>query len=76
MKKYVKPELYYERFELTQTIADCAWEVQLNGSYDCVAKGDAKYGLSGKILFTEDRHCNTYEYCYMASTDGLRTFQS
>ena len=27
MKNYVKPELFYERYELSQHIADCAWEV-------------------------------------------------
>lgn len=76
MKKYIKPELYYERFELSQTIADCAWEVNNANSYTCVANGDARYGLQGKTLFTEDRACNAYEYCYMASNDGLRTFKS
>ena len=25
MKKYVKPEIYYENFELSQHIADCGW---------------------------------------------------
>ena len=76
MKKYVKPELYYERFELTQTIADCAWQVNDNPYGTCTSVGDPKYGLDGKVLFTEDRGCNAYEYCYMASTDGLRTFKS
>lgn len=76
MKKYIKPELYYERFELSQTIADCAWELNANTSAACEGIGDPKYGLDGKILFTEDRGCTTTQYCYMAATDGLRTFKS
>lgn len=76
MKKYVKPELYYERFELTQIIADCAWQMNNASTYVCEGEGDTKFGLAGKVLFTEDRSCNAYEYCYMAATDGLRTFQS
>ena len=45
MKKYVKPELYYERFELTQTIADCAWQMNNASSYVCEGEGDTKLGL-------------------------------
>lgn len=26
VKKYVKPELFYEHYELSQHIADCTWE--------------------------------------------------
>ena len=26
MKPYIKPELFYERYEVSQHIADCAWE--------------------------------------------------
>lgn len=28
VKKYVKPELFYEFYELSQHIADCAWELK------------------------------------------------
>ena len=41
MKKYVKPELFYERYELSEHIADCAWDY--NGStneYTCIAEPD------------------------------------
>ena len=29
MKRYIKPELFYERYEVSQHLADCAWEFQL-----------------------------------------------
>lgn len=36
MKKYVKPELFCEQFELTQHIADCAWELNLQSLDSCL----------------------------------------
>ena len=32
MKKYVKPELFYEHFELNQHIAACGWDMQEDGT--------------------------------------------
>lgn len=76
MKKYVKPELFYEQFTLTQTIADCMWELTGVSEYVCTAQGDEKYGLGGRVLFTEDRRCTDYEYCYMNSISTYRTLRS
>lgn len=40
MKKYVKPELFYEKYELTQHIADCAWELTNSTKDTCAAQAD------------------------------------
>lgn len=86
MKKYVKPALIYERFELTQNIADCAW--QMNNEKDaCTASPDPNFWGDdyGATLFTSGLGCTNqtdvpgiYEgYCYQAGTDPmLRAFKS
>ena len=83
MKKYVKPELFYEHFELSQHIADCAWELQYADKYSCVANGDPKYqpGYEELGLFTETARCsfdekNYQDYCYEAGADGVNVFIS
>lgn len=52
MKKYVKPELFYEHYELSQHIADCAWELTTSGMSSCSAQADPVYlpGLSNLFL--------------------------
>lgn len=61
MKKYVKPELYYEHFELTQHIAACGWDVQPDGTalpnpnvwgYDY---SEVLYAAPGVCTITEDQ---------------------
>lgn len=46
MKKYVKPELFYEHFELTQHIAACGWNMQSADVNNCHAVPD-KTGVWG-----------------------------
>ena len=81
MKKYVKPELFYERFELSQHIADCGWELK-QANNTCVAEPDEKHWGSGALvdmgnLFTSKLSCtnqtdNGYSfYCYENGTDNL-----
>ena len=48
MKKYVKPELFYERYELSEHIADCLWEWQdYTAKEVCVAHPDEKLEMGG-----------------------------
>lgn len=84
MKKYVKPELFYEHYELSQHIADCAWEITY-AEAQCIAKGDPDKGLGAYTLFTNDLGCmfvpkeygGTYgEYCYHGGAGGVNTFDS
>ena len=70
MKKYVKPEMFYERFELSEHIADCGWEMNSQSVDKCTADPDLAYGagtLAGAIL-------QTYVgYKLFASTNGSCT---
>lgn len=74
MKKYVKPELFYESFELSQQIAACAYDSHNTSSEDCVFTGDDglmifRSGCGGKdaagndIFFVES-------FCYHNGSDS------
>ena len=80
MKKYVKPELFYERFELSQHIADCAWELTQGDENTCSAKPDHEFGSGALVglsnLFTNKGHCGlvagvNYDwFCYHTGTSN------
>lgn len=82
MKKYVKPELFYERYELSQHIADCAWEMQYKDKEACKATADKDHwGDWNDTLFTETLECDIdynaqQDYCYHAGEDGMNVFIS
>ena len=91
MKKYVKPELFYERFELSQHIADCAWELTQADEKTCSADPDPEFGsgalssLVGATLFTIEGICDLVPkvnyhgaYCYHTGTsdDFPKVFSS
>ena len=85
MKKYVKPELYYENFELLQHIAACGIDVNFSSGtdYSCNPKLDGSFwgGLTLGV-FGEGRACeldvaNIDVYCYTVGTNEAgRTFNS
>ncbi len=56
MKPYVKPELYYESFELAQHIAGC--NITMNNTVEANCTGD---GTIGKI--TSNGWFVTIDYC-------------
>lgn len=85
MKKYVKPELFYENFELSQHIAACGIDVDLtNATQDTCATLDKDFwpGLGGTTVFQENTSCaiaisNIEVYCYTVGTsEAGRTFTS
>lgn len=79
MKAYVKPELFYERYELSQHIANCDVEIQWGNVNDCHGIADKGLGLDGLQLFTAQPICSTpFEaYCETnSSSDAGTTFQS
>lgn len=86
MKKYVKPELFYERFELSQHIADCAWELTNSTKDTCSATADPVKlpGFANLFAHTTSGCVNipveyggTYEgYCYQPGEDGINVFIS
>lgn len=83
MKKYVKPELFYESFELSQSIAVCGWDMSnLSDKDSCTALGDESVGNFPVSLFTEKPRCEATEgdvgeaYCYEVSSGAWGIFNS
>lgn len=79
MKAYVKPELFYERYELSQHIADCAWEMNYHENTTCTGTGDENSGLKGMILFTDVCAIKPEmleNYCETNGAAGANTFVS
>ena len=83
MKKYVKPELFYEHFELSQQIAACSYDLlpnTLTQAPDCLFKGDTDTMIPGKIIFLQtNTSCDVkvQKYCEHSSEDmGYNTFNS
>lgn len=70
-RKYVKPELYFENFELSTSIASC----------DDIVKGPISFG--GKTFFVEKYTCtppnadnDEGNICYHVSSPGHKMFAS
>lgn len=83
MKVYEKPRICIERFELSQHIAACAWDMTNQSDKDqCTAVSDEEWGLPGGIaMFTDTPRCTfTPEqfdgFCYTSSTEGSNLFNS
>lgn len=81
MKKYVKPELFYEHYELSQHIADCNFEyIQAQGT--CAAQGDVEDGNGAVLVFNSTpAPCNVLPdnlewFCYTTSVGAGNTFMS
>lgn len=82
MKKYVKPDLYYENFELSTHIATCAWDMtNLKSKEECSAQADEEFlGFNNVSLFNNER-CDIgdpdYEdYCWTNGSVGANVFNS
>lgn len=76
MKKYVKPQVILERYELSHTIAACGWNLTLSSEESCVAVPGPSVSMPGITLFTETPRCGLdsedYEgYCYQNGANGL-----
>lgn len=77
MKKYVKPELFYENFELTQQVATCAFDINISDGCGFLAED------FNATIFTGNRACDILlsekdaeSYCYTAGADGNTLFNS
>ena len=80
MKKYVKPELFYERYELTEQVAACSWDAynQMDEN-NCAFEGDKSTGLEGLFAFADStKGCDFVpeQYCYQPGADGYNSFNS
>lgn len=84
MKKYVKPELYYENFELSQHIAACGIDANFDVNETCTAilDKDFWYGTSDTVFSNGRDGCSTdisaiEVYCYTVGTsEAGRVFNS
>lgn len=73
MKKYVKPELFYESYELSQHIAACGWDMNSGDPMSCTADGDPDLGNPEiRVFVASNDHCKDATiwegYCYENST--------
>lgn len=80
MKKYVKPELFFENYELSQHIAVCDFDLVegtlQDAEHTCRFKGDDASAY-GQILFTNNSNdCSIQSYCYSIGADGWSIFNS
>lgn len=68
MKKYVKPELFYEKFELSQHIAsDCQSQLNHYDVNNCSVKGNdymGGYFVSEGVCTTPVEEDALQDYCY------------
>ena len=79
MKEYVKPELYYEDFELSQHIALCDLKLNLGDPSGCKVIADRVTGGAAQGGFLDTTICDfPYEiYCYTNGSGSMpKTFQS
>lgn len=82
MKKYVKPELIYESFELSEQIAlGCSSGLIATYQDNKICKIENFNGVSGLTLFSLDNACDFTEgdfegYCYFNSGEGMTIFTS
>ena len=83
MKKYMKPDLFLESFELNQSIAVCGWDMSnQSDKKNCTALGDETEGNFPVVLFTETPRCEATEgdvgesYCYEVSSGTWGVFNS
>lgn len=64
MKKYVKPDLFFESFQLDQHIASCALDLEFANTSTCVSSGDTRggsypvYGDAIKFFVEDNANCN------------------
>lgn len=79
MKKYVKPELFYERYELSQHVAACTYDLDVTNGTDKNACGYLTRGLPWRIIDGNNGGCeqkDIEDYCYMPPNGERTTFVS
>lgn len=84
MRAYVKPELFYENFELAQNIAACDVSYKVNGQVTyadmntCYAS-HPNLGDYGIYLFTNNANCDSAaldDFCIEVSASHVTTWKS
>lgn len=77
MKTYVKPELFFESFELSQHIAGCNLKLLDKDVGACEATGVIE-GIPGDSWFISKDPCTTVveAYCYTNGSMNVATINS
>lgn len=74
MKEYVKPELYYESFELSQHIAACDLKLSQGSVTDCFVELDRLNGTAtGGFISTSVCIFPLEDYCYTNGEGSMGT---
>ena len=75
MKSYVKPELFYESFEMNQSIAACGIDVNYGDENSCTPRLDSDFwpDLGNETVFDDSPRCSMKPsaievYCYTVGT--------
>ncbi len=78
MKEYVKPELYYESFELSQHIAGCNLTMTDADPMNCSASGMIGVDENQAWFIEGNMNCSfkLQGYCYTNSSINLATINS
>jgi len=85
-KKYIKPAILFESYELNTSIATCFWDLNVNNtSKDTCAASAADAGYMSDYLLFDNGKCNLTseeykavngDYCYEHGTAGNNVFNS
>ena len=83
MKQYVKPDLFYEDFELSQHIAACDYKINSGDANSCIVEIDRweedYFNFDGVGFTLSNSNCTVPidSYCYTTGSNGFpRIFQS
>lgn len=81
MKSYVKPELYFESFELSEHIAACGLDMSNSTNVNnCTATADTTWGYTEPFIAFTGNNAGCKEvieaYCYTTEDGGLNIFNS
>ena len=81
-KKYIKPAILFESYELNTSIATCFWDLNVNNtSKDTCAASAADAGDTSDNLLFNNGNCNTspdmyVDFCYEHGGNGSNLFNS
>jgi len=82
MKKYVRPELFYESFELSHNVANCGYtgrtQYSLNSPQNCYFEYEQgrKLFFDASICTVDANSVGAELYCYQTGSDGFTVFGS
>lgn len=81
MKKYVKPELFFESFELSQSIAACGIDANHDDEIKCSPTTDPDFWGDKLVVYNDGICANSAQklegYCYTSGTNEAgRLFNS